>query len=485
MCGLTGFSGSSKFRPDKIKMLMLANMTRGVHATGMFVNGEITKEADDAITFFASHELEADKIFIGHDRAATIGNKTNPKNAHPFQYGTTVGVHNGTLKNHWDLVKKNGKEWKDFDVDSQVLIWLLDKNKDFKVLQEFEGAAAIIWHDTDVPNRLYVFRNEDRPLFRGYRKEGMYISSIEDSLKLIGCERVQSFKTQYLYVIEDGEINIKESKRIVVRKKSFVNDYIRNKDRNNNRSTSGGSSSYSIDKRCDWVKRTSNIDTGLFIKDKWYKIIGTRGTMYDLISERGSTMASTVSYFSDREDLNLNAYVIAPIGDGQYIKDGEILYLRGLEIKDGVTYAVLEKVNDSKSVYTWPKHYVRNLESKELEELMKESNENSSGVRKSEEFSQEKVDFIEDEANFDEGSNRLGLTWIEVGSTYEDLISISHFVEDIKESIEDIIQEGTEAERDNLLLDLSVSAEDLSKEISNVIKDIVEKSYETNGKYVG
>ena len=65
--------------------------------------------------------------------------------------------------------------------------------------------------------------------------------------------------------------------------------------------------------------------------------------MYDLISEKGTIMASTSSYFTEIEDLNLNAYVIAPVGDGQYIKDGEVLYLRGLEVNNVLLMLLLRK----------------------------------------------------------------------------------------------------------------------------------------------
>ena len=480
MCGLTGFSGKKNFHSDKIKMLMLANMTRGVHATGMFSKGEIIKEADDAITFLAVHDIPEEKIFLGHDRAATVGNKTNAKNAHPFKYNNIVGMHNGTLKNHWDIVRANGKSYNDFDVDSQVLIYFLSVQKDFKILQEFEGAAAIIWHDTTKPNRLYVFRNNERPLFRGYRKEGMYISSIEESLEMIGCERVQSFKTQYLYVIEDGEINVKESKRVVKKKSVF------SKRKNNNSTVPVATKQYSIDRMCDWVLREEDLRSNLFTKGKWYKIVGERGMMFDLIADDGRNTTSAKTYFTVREELDVNSYVLAPIGDGEYIDDNEVLFLRGLELKEGETYAVLEKINEKKTVYTWPKHYIRNLKENELDKYLGTNKINTEGVKSADDFVDDfdkvLLDFIEDEANFDDDSNRLGNTWMEIGSIYEDLLSVSNIIGEVGENVQKILEEGTEAERDNLLLDLSITVQDLSTEVTDVINTIVKNSYNVNAK---
>lgn len=475
MCGLIGFSGSEEFDPQKIQLLILANMTRGVHATGIYNKGEITKEAVDAIEFLSKNKIEPSNLFIGHDRAATVGNKANSKNAHPFKYNSTIGVHNGTLKNHWDLARDAGKTYKDFDVDSQILVYLLSIQDNFEVLREFDGAAAVIWHDEEIKDRLYVFRNSERPLFRGMSEEGMYISSIEDSLKIIGCNNIQSFKTEYLYVIENGEINVKESKKLS--KKKAKKKYSHN---TSNVVKSSGTD-YSIDKRCNWVKRHSSLINPDFTNEKYYKVVNEVGEYFIVINNKNERIRSLKTNFTEIEDLNLNNYVIAPKGSKGTIKDGELLFLRGLENKEGVTYAVLEKIEDKENVYTWPKHNIRNAELNEIQDVLKKAQKNDEGEEKrfKEAIDQEFSDYVENTDFMDKDGNRLGLNWIEIGALYEDAVSLNNFIDEIQDAVNDIISlYNTASPIDDELLNLSISIDDLVKQGEEIAKDIVEKSME-------
>lgn len=210
-CGLVGFSGKKNCDPTKVKLLLLYNQTRGEDSTGLYspLLGEVDKGASKAYYWLANNEVNADKLIIGHTRAKTVG-VANVANAHPFHYGTTIGAHNGTLKNHWEMCKDYGLQVNDYNVDSQVLIKLLDLNKDPRVLFDFEGAAAVLFtneqENTKKSNTLYAFRNKERPLFYGKTEEGIYISSIEPSLEAIGCTDIEEFPTNTLHKIKDGEI---------------------------------------------------------------------------------------------------------------------------------------------------------------------------------------------------------------------------------------------------------------------------------------
>jgi len=72
-------------------------------------------------------------------------------------------------------------------------------------LKDFEGAAGLLWtkvKDNEF-DKLYAFRNKERPLYRGIIKgegalienRGMYLSSIEDSLSAIGSSNAPSIVT--------------------------------------------------------------------------------------------------------------------------------------------------------------------------------------------------------------------------------------------------------------------------------------------------
>jgi len=235
-CGLIGFSGKTNFDKEKINLLMLWNsFERGKDATGIYTpkNG-LVKFAKPATDFLVDTPFEEDNLLIAHVRAKTIGVNTD-KNAHPFNEDNVVLAHNGTLKNHFDLLRKYNLEWNKYDVDSHIICGIMAKEKNFKVLTEIEGAAAMLMHDKDNPKIMYVFRNGDRDLFKGYCDGNLYISSIKKSLELIGCINIKEFKENYLYTIVDGLIQ-GTAKRIVNKpynppKPVHVNNYVPSPDK--------------------------------------------------------------------------------------------------------------------------------------------------------------------------------------------------------------------------------------------------------------
>ena len=213
MCGIVSFSGKSTFNKDKINLLMIWNsFERGKDSTGIYSpKNHLIKDTDDAIKFLNSNPFEEDTLLIAHVRAQTIGVKS-VKNAHPFIEDNVVLCHNGTLKNHYALLRKYDLAYQDYNVDSHIICAIIAKEKNFKVLSEIDGGAAFVMTNKNNPNTLYVFRNSERPLYRGVLEEGMYISSIKESLEIIGCKSIKEFKENYLYTIIDGLIQGSSSK---------------------------------------------------------------------------------------------------------------------------------------------------------------------------------------------------------------------------------------------------------------------------------
>lgn len=208
MCGIVGFSGKNNFNKDKIIQLLLINsFVRGMDSTGIYSpKNKLVKLCNSADDFLNKVNIKEDTMLMAHARAATVGNKHFQINAHPFQIGNITLLHNGTLINHWALLRKYGLDIKDYDVDSQVLCGIINKTQNFNVLSEYNGAAALLINNSEQPNILYAYRNNDRPLFKGFINGDMYISSIESSLKLIGCVHIKSFKKDIMYAIKDGLI---------------------------------------------------------------------------------------------------------------------------------------------------------------------------------------------------------------------------------------------------------------------------------------
>lgn len=218
-CGIVGFSGDNNYNLDKIKGLMIWNsVERGKDATGMFspLTG-IIKSAEPAGKFFIEKEidkLKPDTTLICHVRAKTIGVNT-AENAHPFTYGDIVLVHNGTLTNYSGLnglAAKYGWEYKDYNVDSQILAYGVSKafekegELNVSILSEYEGAAALLFYNKKT-DTLYAYRDKLRPLYYGYDVMGeMYISSIKEALLAFDVYVVDEFTPHTLYEIRNGTI---------------------------------------------------------------------------------------------------------------------------------------------------------------------------------------------------------------------------------------------------------------------------------------
>lgn len=209
-CGLIGFSGGDNFDKNKIKTLIYINsIERGEDSTGLYspLNG-LNKSLKKGSEFATEHDTDfkEDTLLIAHVRSSTIGN-TIVGNAHPFERGNYILAHNGTLTNHWDLLRKYNLGYDSgYSVDSDMIAGCLAKDNNFDVLKLINGGAAFLIHDKTVPNRLYAFKNKERPLFKGLIDGNMYISSIKESLVLIGCINIKEFKDDTLYIIEDAKI---------------------------------------------------------------------------------------------------------------------------------------------------------------------------------------------------------------------------------------------------------------------------------------
>lgn len=218
MCGLLGYSGTVPYSIDNLKMLLLYNETRGGDAAGIYAlsgksgKREIFKRAGNTyIDFIPAMNISPDTLAIGHLRYATQGSYKTDKNAHPFQYGPIIGAHNGTIDNWRLLAEKYDIPKSDIEVDSQIIFLLLSKPEvGTGVLKHYTGKAAIIYTDEREPESLYCYRDFDKPLFRGVIKtesgQGMYLSSLKESLLAIGCTNVKEFKEGCLYKITGGTV---------------------------------------------------------------------------------------------------------------------------------------------------------------------------------------------------------------------------------------------------------------------------------------
>lgn len=232
MCGLASFhpidditAEQQKTAFAKMKILGLYNKSRGKHSCGFYIDSTINKgighkkEFDDFIQNTMLVPPKEIGAMLIHTRHATVG-AHDEKNAHPFLIEgdpSIVFMHNGTIKNIRKLCLKYGVDHSYTKVDSLHLGEIIQKSKNLDVLNEYIGTAALIWTDFTHENVSYVYHGksiqvtgvpvEERPLFFLQTDEGLYFSSIEDSLDAI-CDadwhQVEKLEFNKVFQIMNG-----------------------------------------------------------------------------------------------------------------------------------------------------------------------------------------------------------------------------------------------------------------------------------------
>lgn len=253
MCGIFAWAGKNikSFDKSKYDILGIYNIERGKDSCGVSYDGEIYPGVDKLklySDFMINNKIKPKRfpVVIGHTRQASVGNIVNEENAHPFGFGTTeqgdfefIGCHNGTLYNKTELAKMfelNVSVTTETEtstgvttyktrqkIDSEILLESIYISGNYKVLSKYNGAAALVFTNTNEPNIIYVWKGasrnydystakveEERPLFYYKQsKNSLYISSIEKSLIAIGGtvdKNVFSFEQNTVYKITDGDI---------------------------------------------------------------------------------------------------------------------------------------------------------------------------------------------------------------------------------------------------------------------------------------
>jgi hypothetical protein len=158
--------------------LLILDSVRGTDSTGVAViprNGEVrvTKQIGDPFQLMDTKAYTRaftglHRSLIGHNRFATVGGVSR-KTAHPFEFDTLVGVHNGTLNTKYRLEDAN-----QFQVDSENLYHHIDKKGLTDALHYLGGAWALVWWDK-VAETMNFLRNKERPLYYTVTSDGKHV----------------------------------------------------------------------------------------------------------------------------------------------------------------------------------------------------------------------------------------------------------------------------------------------------------------------
>jgi len=160
---------------------------------------------------------------FGHCRQATKGHKT-VDNAHPFTCNHITGVHNGTIT--------GGLTIPEGETDSQAIFERIAE-KGVEGLEGIQGAYALIWYNSE-EHTINVLRNNDRPLFYGFRGSMLVVASEKAFLEMLSergqkIEGITSFEAFVHYKVSAINANFKKSKeRFETVDVSFLNPKVTN-----------------------------------------------------------------------------------------------------------------------------------------------------------------------------------------------------------------------------------------------------------------
>jgi len=176
-----------------MKTLLILDSLRGTDSTGVAVipragDVKMAKQVGNPFELmdhpsFTRALQGINKAIIGHNRFGTQG-KVSKQNAHPFDFDTLVGAHNGTLTNKWKLDDPHL-----FVVDSENLFHHIEKKGLRDAIDIVGGAWALTWWNK-VENTINFLRNKERPLFATKTVDGKVMFWASEKWMLsVACSR--------------------------------------------------------------------------------------------------------------------------------------------------------------------------------------------------------------------------------------------------------------------------------------------------------
>lgn len=194
MCGIFGicYTRESREREDWTtteiaQLLFPAIRHRGPHAFGwMTWNGtdgiQVEKHPGDVSEIRNLKLVEPDdgaQWMVGHVRYATHGDPEDVANDHPIPHGDIVGVHNGVLRNHVEILKETGRQDEDTEVDSEAIFAAVNKWGHAPGLRRIAGDMIAVYSRFSKPGNVWFAKSTGRPLIFARTRAGSLVFASE------------------------------------------------------------------------------------------------------------------------------------------------------------------------------------------------------------------------------------------------------------------------------------------------------------------
>jgi hypothetical protein len=179
---------------DVVKDLMVVSNPRGRYGAGVAV-APLDRKAKirtlrtignslDLMDTQAFHKMLKKPFptaIMAHTRYPTMGDWDNEANVHPHQYGSIIGVHNGTMKT---ILREKVD---DKESDSALLFKAIAEKGIRETLETSEGAYALVYMDLSDKTINFV-ANDQRPLWFarvGQRRDHLFWASEPGMLQFV------------------------------------------------------------------------------------------------------------------------------------------------------------------------------------------------------------------------------------------------------------------------------------------------------------
>lgn len=215
MCGVLGIliKEFNKKDCDLVRNLFIQSMIRGKHATGVsyvkYNTVNTVKEPIPANEFISKQDIESwvnedgNLYCVGHIRYSTSDLRFNQ----PISTEKMSIVHNGVIS------QENSDIWEELygyktetSNDSELILKALENDE--HPLEKFKPSSMAVCY-IDYQKKFTAFRNEARPLYYSYGKNGFVFTSTADIAKRAGLNFSVPTEMYREYTIENFKVTDK------------------------------------------------------------------------------------------------------------------------------------------------------------------------------------------------------------------------------------------------------------------------------------